>query len=513
MMIAIPSKIPAFRDYQKETYTTLWNHEGEPSILQLPTGAGKGLIICKLIIDCLVKGKSVLVLVPTIELLDNIYDRLVSYSSFIRPMVGRLATGRGTNPDYPVLIGVYKSVFSQLKKNALPHFHVVISDECHHAAAHQWSTVIDHFDHSWQIGFTATPARLDGKPLGLLYKNLIQSKPVDWFIKNGYLANYYLRSHKTSLNFSSSFNDSLGDQQDYFDKKGIIGDAIKEWETYALGQKTLFFCTGITHANHVVHEFNSHFNGRYKFGYIGSDLTAKQREKVLTDYKKGLYTGLANVAIVTEGVDIPDVSCVSALRYTASLPLWLQMVGRALRPKKGNGKATILDHAGNALVHGAPDFDHDWELDPDQDSLTGNSKISCPCCDMPVTSYKKLASYGDDGVDISCPNCGFVNHYQHTITERGERDPLPVIDTSKELTDYSIDPIEFKINKIVSSNKLQQKKVQAIKNLDCALTLKVRALRKLGLTQSMIEIYLDIGYNELKTNNSVFTPTYDLLGI
>jgi len=497
-MINVPYRLPAFREYQKETYEKLWNHQGVPVVCQLPTGAGKGLIISRLLIDLISESKSILVLVPTIELLDNIYDRIVSYSSYLKPFIGKMGTGRGRDIDSPIVIAVYKSVASLLKrKGKLPYFHVVISDECHHSVASQWMELLNYYSKSWNIGFTATPARLDGKPLNLIYKVLIESKPVSWFIKNGYLCDYILKSHKTEFKVTSGFNDDLRDQQSYFDRQGIIGDSIREWEANALGKKTLFFCTGINHAVHVMNEFNDYFGGKYRFGYIGSDMTTNQRAKVLDEYKSSALTGLTNVAIVTEGVDIPDISCVSALRFTASLPLYLQMNGRALRPKKDGSKAILLDHAGNALEHGAPDFDHEWNIEPLDDSINGGySKINCPMCELPVISYKKLASYGEKGIDISCPNCDQDHHYQHTPVERGERGLMPMIDTSKDLVDFSIDPITFKIAKILKSNRLQQKKIKAIVDLERGLAQKMKALKELGLNSSAIDTYLDLRYTE-----------------
>lgn len=489
----IPHNLPPFRDYQSEIYSTLWNHYNVATAVQMPTGTGKGLIISKLIIDLIIQTKSVLVLVPTIELLDNIYDRLVAYCPFLKPMIGKMGTGRGRNINFPIVIAVYKSVASLLNLvGKLPYFHAVISDECHHGVAPQWLQVLEYYFNSWNTGFTATPSRLDGKPLNMVYQKLIKSKNLSWFIQQGYLCNFDLKTHHVDLKLSN-FNDDLKEQQSFFDREGMIGDARAEWERYALGKKSLFFCTGMEHAKHVRDDFNDYFGDRYKFGYIGSDLSGKEREGVLVDYKKGHYTGLTNVGIVTEGIDIPDISCVSMQRFTKSLPLWLQCVGRALRPKVDGSNAILLDHAGNALEHGAPDFDHDWDIDPDDDSIAGYTKISCPGCSLPVISYKKLASYGKEGIAITCSNCGMDHHYQHTPEERyGNGGELPWTDTSKQLEDFHIDPITFKIAKILSSNRLPNRKAKAIVDLNCGITQKIKALRDLKLPEDTIETYLGL---------------------
>ena len=51
------------------------------------------------------------------------------------------------------------------------------------------------------------------------------------------------------------------------------------------------------------------------------------------------------------------------LRPTASVALYLQQVGRALRPSPGKDRAIILDFAGNVARHGLPDEPRAWSLD------------------------------------------------------------------------------------------------------------------------------------------------------
>ena len=68
------------------------------------------------------------------------------------------------------------------------------------------------------------------------------------------------------------------------------------------------------------------------------------------------------MAVATEGFDLPDASCIVIARPTKSLSLYLQMVGRGLRPKKDGGDCLILDLAGNAFEHGLPEDTREWSL-------------------------------------------------------------------------------------------------------------------------------------------------------
>ena len=60
---------------------------------------------------------------------------------------------------------------------------------------------------------------------------------------------------------------------------------------------------------------------------------------------------------------MPAVSAVILMRPTKSLGLFLQQVGRGLRPAPGKSHLLILDHAGNTLKHGLPETPREWTLE------------------------------------------------------------------------------------------------------------------------------------------------------
>jgi superfamily II DNA or RNA helicase len=70
---------------------------------------------------------------------------------------------------------------------------------------------------------------------------------------------------------------------------------------------------------------------------------------------------LCNCGLISEGLDVPAVVAVILLRPTKSLTLYMQQVGRALRP--GKPKALILDHSGNTFRHGMVDAPRTWSLE------------------------------------------------------------------------------------------------------------------------------------------------------
>ena len=97
---------------------------------------------------------------------------------------------------------------------------------------------------------------------------------------------------------------------------------------------------------------------------------------------------------------MPAIEVAILMRPTASLALYLQQVGRALRPFPGKDKALILDHAGNSGVHGLPDDDRDWCLDGEETGRKGKAPPTLRLCG-------KCYAHAKSGVMV-CAECGWA---------------------------------------------------------------------------------------------------------
>jgi hypothetical protein len=131
------------------------------------------------------------------------------------------------------------------------------------------------------------------------------------------------------------------------------------------------------------------------------------RDAVVAAFAAGTIRVLVTVDVVSEGFDIPAAGCAILLRPTASLGLYLQQVGRVLRPAPGKDAAIILDHVGNVTRHGFPDDIRQWTLEHGARRAGGTqptpSVRTCPAC---------FASFRPAPI---CPCCGV--EYQPTQYE------------------------------------------------------------------------------------------------
>jgi hypothetical protein len=72
----------------------------------------------------------------------------------------------------------------------------------------------------------------------------------------------------------------------------------------------------------------------------------EERLRVFEDFRTGKVRVLSNCMVLTEGFDAPWAEVAVIARPTQSQPLYVQMVGRVLRPFPGKEKALVLDVVG-----------------------------------------------------------------------------------------------------------------------------------------------------------------------
>ena len=105
----------------------------------------------------------------------------------------------------------------------------------------------------------------------------------------------------------------------------------------------------------------------------------EERDEAISGLADGRTQVLCSVDVVSEGTDVPAVSAAILLRPTQSEALYLQQVGRILRPQPGK-IAIVLDHVGSTLKHGFVDDVRVWDLDskPKRQRKGRASALSAP---------------------------------------------------------------------------------------------------------------------------------------
>jgi superfamily II DNA or RNA helicase len=140
--------------------------EKERCLLLSPTGSGKSLIIYALLryyLDKIPKGKKVLVIVPTVSLVEQMFSDFADYSGENGWDVGKnchkILSGASKTTDKRVVISTWQSVFKQTEKY-FEQFGAVVGDEAHLFKAKSLTSIMTKLKTCpFRVGTTGT---LDG---------------------------------------------------------------------------------------------------------------------------------------------------------------------------------------------------------------------------------------------------------------------------------------------------------------------------------------------------------------
>jgi superfamily II DNA or RNA helicase len=240
---------------------------------------------------------------------------------------------------------------------------LIVFDEGHHAVAGTWEKITKRHPRAHLLGVTATPCRADGKGLGGVYDALIQGPSMQELIDEGYLVPPEVWAPGTVdlTGVRTRFGDFKRDELNAaMDKREITGDAVEHYARHCDRVPAICFCVSVAHAEHVAEQFRA---AGYAADSVDGKLDQATRDKRIAALGNGGLHVLTSCDLISEGVDIPVVGAAILLRPTKSLGLYMQQVGRALRPAPGKTKAIVLDHVGNVERHGFPQMPRAWSLE------------------------------------------------------------------------------------------------------------------------------------------------------
>jgi len=339
-------------------------------LLQLPTGAGKTVIFSQITAACRDKGHTALILVHRRELIDQASRKLTA----LGVPHGFIAAGYKTS-NQAIQIASVQTLVRRLWSVAHDPSLIII-DEAHHSLAATYRKVFDYWPNAFRLGVSATPCRLDGRGLRHAFDTLICGPSVEELTQQGHLCKADLYAPPIKADFSK-LRIVAGDYpasklSERMNKPTITGDVIDHYRTRANGHKAIAFCCDTKHAECVAASFRK--AGITAETLLGTTPTGT-RDRLIAEFAAGKVRVLATVDVVSEGFDCPDASCAILLRRTMSEALYLQQVGRVLRPSKDKTHAIVLDHVGNIAKHGFPDDNRNWSL---QDRKGPRSKGAPP---------------------------------------------------------------------------------------------------------------------------------------
>ena len=357
------------RSYQRECIDALfgaWSDGMKRPAAVLPTGAGKTVIFSHLIdqwhkgseaigvkgLEWISTGRRVIVLVHRDELADQAIAK-------IRAVAPHLSVGKVKAQDQEIHADVMVCSVQTISRHgrrtdlvnaqlASGPVGLIITDECHHAAAKSYQDVYAAFPEALHAGFTATLERGDGVGLGSTWDDVVYSRSLLWMVKHGYLVAPRAYTEDTAGLDLKAVKTTGGDYQ-----SGDLGRALEESDLALslpavhrdrAGERPTIVFTPTVATAHQLSEAFTEFGS--PSAMVSGETPREDRLRIFEDFRLGRTRVLVNCMVLTEGFDAPWASCAVIARPTRSRSLYVQMVGRVLRPWTGKTDALVLNVAG-----------------------------------------------------------------------------------------------------------------------------------------------------------------------
>ena len=460
-------EVTGLRDYQQrlleKAETALQTSEARV-MLQLPTGGGKTHIAGALLRRWLRDGRKAVWLTHRTELAEQTRQMLADAGvSAINP-----AWRPGDDAPFisnGVVILMAQTVGRRTNRMQIwdkyDNADLLVIDEAHHATAEGWERAINQWP-GQVMGLTATPWRLSkAEGYDHLFKKLLHGPQVSELQDGGWLCRARVLMPKPeevirggAINAIGEYYESGIEQANRERPDVLTAGALRFWRFHAAERQTIIYAISQDHARNLTAVFKE---AGIPAAEMLSDTPHQERTAAIESFGNGTLRVLVNVAVATEGFDLPDASCVVITRPTMSLALYLQMVGRGLRPKANGGGCLILDLAGNAETHGLPEENREWTLSPRGSEPSGDAPvIRCEKCDAVSPAASHRCGFCQMPFGKDCLRCGMWRawerwHYENHCGEMHEpvcdlchRDAhikahLPVTDELLRLTDMDTD--------------------------------------------------------------------------
>ncbi|MGK7944572.1 MAG: DEAD/DEAH box helicase family protein [Microcystaceae cyanobacterium] len=343
------------RPYQSQIVEALESSSCERQLVIAGTGAGKTVIATILMSNAQQRGEKSLFLVHRATLLQQTAQKL---RSFDLPF-GLIGSKYKLNLELPIQVASLQTLSHWSKEELqalIQDYDQVLFDECHIT---NWFVIAQHFCPPLPqkpplkiIGLTATPWRRSKREsLADYYQNKHLAPLPQELIRDGFLSPFSYFSvgkiQRKTLKIEKNGEYETRGQKLQANNPDYIQEIVKEWFIKAPQRPTIAFALDIEHAHNIAHHFRE---AGIPAAAVDGTMSAQQREKSYSKLEQEEITVLASCEALSEGFDVPKVSCVILFRLTTSRAKYYQQIGRGARISAGKQDCVVLDAVG--LING-----------------------------------------------------------------------------------------------------------------------------------------------------------------
>lgn len=371
-----------------------WRNAGHRGVVEAVTGAGKTVVGVAAIRDAVTSGRKCLVLVPSIPLLTQWKERLEDFLAGIR--VGTLGGGSAAAPGHhDVTVATIQSAWRRADDLLADGHGLLVADECHRYGADTFRRGLFP-GHDWRLGLTGTYSREDdgnllwldpyfgGICFELDYARALSEKVVADFelsLVGVQLDEADRKKYEEHLQVAEQTREVLTVRcgasyesfADFIKFVTRLSGSAREWDqctraanlylsAFHAYRRVLAESVAKVRALRGLREQIATSNGTLVFGEtiasceraarflrelditaaaIHSQLDRDERARILSRFGSGKLQAVCAPRVLDEGVDVPEANLGVILATSQSRRQMIQRMGRILRRKPDNNRATF----------------------------------------------------------------------------------------------------------------------------------------------------------------------------
>lgn len=371
-------------DYQQTAVNTiLQNFKSKTNVaVVLPTGSGKSVIISEVLYQLSLLRKRVLVLQPNVEILKQNRSTIRKHFTDNNQTVsiGVYSASVGSRKESDITLATIGSIVSSKTRDIKLQliYDYILIDEAHLVnwadLSSKYRYLIDSLNIT-TIGLTATPYRMFtiGNPIPVsmninpsktgreyfadiepVFKECIEIISVKELQERNLLVTpYYFDKFEGNdsdyMDLLQPNNPDKEVEMEYWYMR-FFSKQMKSWAKSIIKlsenlNSVLVFCPNVESAKQLASIIPESF-------VLTGSTKKRKRAFEIDKFKKLKRRVVLNVGCLTTGFDYKGLDCIVILRPTKSYPLYIQMIGRALRTYEGKNTAYIVDYSGSLKYHG-----------------------------------------------------------------------------------------------------------------------------------------------------------------
>lgn len=347
------------RDYQREAKAAVGAdyRKGLRRVgVSLPTGTGKTVIFSDIARETYENGRRVVVLVHRDVLVEQAYKKL---TQVIPESAVGIVKAAKNQTGAPVIVASIQTLANPNRLCQITPPALTIVDEAHVSVSPSYHAYYQHVGAvpgglGYLCGFSATWMRGDRVGLGDIWEKVSFKRSIKWAVRHGHIVRPEGIQYGSSVDLSGvrtvldPESEHYGDYNERDLQEVVMVDdlrdaVIKGYLELCPGEPAALFAPTQASAEYFIQGFN---DAGVPAAEILARTTKASRTWNFASFDAGLTNVLGTCTALAVGWDSPRCSVALMVRPTRSQLLFIQTVGRILRPWPGKRRGLVVDYVG-----------------------------------------------------------------------------------------------------------------------------------------------------------------------